>query len=98
MDVEDKGEHAKGRIFARDSRGGNYLTTDDKNPKSAKTNREEKKMQREKRERERYIYHIYPEKKNSKMAEKEMKMKRTRWPARYKKDDERRGLIPRNVI
>lgn len=36
--------------------------------------------------------------KNGEMAKKEMKMKRARWPARYKKDDERRGLIPRNVI
>lgn len=36
--------------------------------------------------------------KNGEMARKEMKMKRARWPARYKKDDERKGLIPRNVI
>lgn len=36
--------------------------------------------------------------KNGEMARKEMKMKRARWPARYKKDDERKGLIPRKVI
>lgn len=36
--------------------------------------------------------------KNGEMARKEMKMKRARWPVRYKKDDERKGLIPRKVI
>lgn len=74
--------------YLRDSSGGNYFTTDDKNPKS--TRRTVKKMQ-VKRGRE-------ISGKNGEMAKKEMKMKRARWPARYKKDDERRGLIPRNVI
>lgn len=75
---------------------GNYFTTNDKNPKNEK-NREKigegpDKVKERERERERH-----PES-SSRMAKKEMKMKRARWLARYKKDDERKGLIPRNVI
>lgn len=85
-------KQAARRIFARAL--GNYFTTDDKNLKNQE-NRERMvgtKRGGEKKGRE-------TSGKSGKMAKKEMKIKRARWPARrYKKDDERKGLIPRNVI
>lgn len=69
---------------------GNYFTTNDKNSKNEENR--EKMVGNGRRKREGDI------RKNGEMARKEMKMKRARWPARYKKDDERKGLIPRNVI
>lgn len=81
-------KQAEGRTSARWL--GNYFTTDDKNLKN------EEKDGKNGGEREKEGGGTSG--KNGEMARKEMKMKRARWPARYKKDDERKGLIPRNVI
>lgn len=72
---------------------GNYFTGNDKNLKNEENHG--KKMESEEKEKE---SGRETSGKNGEMARKEMKMKRARWPARYKKDDERKGLIPRKVI
>lgn len=76
---------------------GNYFTANDKNLKNEASQREKMVGEEKERKRGRKGGRETPGK-NGEMARKEMKMKRARWLARYKKDDERKGLIPRNVI
>lgn len=71
---------------------GNYFTADDKNLK----NQENRERMRTKREGE-GRRDIRKERQNGEKGNENKAG--ARWPARrYKKDDERKGLIPRNVI